>query len=148
MAAATGSTHSTTTTSMLDHHYWRELSRLVDAFRQVGKMGGKATLTSSTENGLWRASLDIQTNPSPAAQPGLASTPTPHSAAPNQDGAAGRCRPDNAGTQPQPFGHKNEPGLTRPLWQPEDKAPLRCPPESQKAKIFRIARFLSHKLSR
>ena len=78
---------------MLDHHYWRELSRLVDAFRRVGKMGGKATLTSSTENGLWRASLDIQTNPSTAAQPGLASTPTPHSAAPNQDGAAGRRRP-------------------------------------------------------
>ena len=60
---------------------------------RVGKMGGKATLTSSTENGLWRASLDIQTNPSPAAHPGLASTPTPHSAAPNQDGAAGRRRP-------------------------------------------------------
>ena len=112
---------------MLDHHYWRELSRLVDAFRQVGKMGGKATWTSSTENGLWRASLDIQTNPSPAAQPGLASTPTPHSAAPNQDGAAGRRRPDNAGTQPPPFGHKNEPGLTRPLWLPEDKARLQCP---------------------
>ena len=80
-------------TSMLDHLYWRELSRLVDAFRRVGKMGGKATLTSSTENGLWRASLDIQTNPSTAAQPDKASTSSPYSTAPSQDGAAGRRRP-------------------------------------------------------
>ena len=79
---------------MLDHHhYWKELSRLVDAFRRVGKLGGKASLTTSTENGLWKASLEIQTNPSSAAQPGPASTPTPPSAAPNQDGAAGRRRP-------------------------------------------------------
>ena len=78
---------------MLDHHYWKELSRLVDAFRRVGKLGGKASLTTSTENGLWKASLEIQTNPSSAAQLGPASTPTPPSAAPNQDGAAGRRRP-------------------------------------------------------
>ena len=91
---ARATTYAALLTSMLvQHHYWRELSRLVEAFRRVGKMGGKATLTSSTENGLWRASLDIQTNPSTAAQPGLASTPTPHSAAPNQDGAAGRRCP-------------------------------------------------------
>ena len=89
-----GSTHSTTSPSMLDHHhYWKELSRLVDAFRRVGKLGGKASLTTSTENGLWKASLEIQTNPLSAAQPGPASTPTPLSAAPNQDGAAGRRRP-------------------------------------------------------
>merc|ERR1712016_302262 len=78
---------------MLDYHYWKELSRLVDAFRRVGKLGGKASLTTSTENGLWKASLEIQTNPSSAAQLGPASTPTPPSAAPNQDGAAGRRRP-------------------------------------------------------
>ena len=89
-AATTGSTSP----SMLDHHhYWKELSRLVDAFRRAGKLGGKASLTTSTENGLWKASLEIQTNPSSAAQPGPASTPTPPSAAPNQDGAAGRRRP-------------------------------------------------------
>ena len=85
------STHSSTSSSMLDpHHYGKELSRLVDAFRRVGKLGGKASLTTSTENGLWKASLEIQTNPSSAAQLGPASTPTPPSAAPNQDGAAGR----------------------------------------------------------
>merc|ERR1712016_282720 len=78
---------------MLDYHYWKELSRLVDAFRRVGKLGGKASLTTSTENGLWKASLEIQTNPSSAAQLGPASNPTPPSAAPNQDGAAGRRRP-------------------------------------------------------
>merc|ERR1712016_386493 len=78
---------------MLDYHYWKELSRLVDAFRRVGKLGGKASLTTSTENGLWKASLEIQTNPSSAAQLGPASTPTPPSAAPNQAGAAGRRRP-------------------------------------------------------
>ena len=93
---------------MLDHHYWKELSRLVDAFRRVGKLGGKASLTTSTENGLWRASLDIQTNPSTAVQPGHASTPTPYSAAPQtrmelQDADA----PYDAGAQSRPFGPKN-----------------------------------------
>ena len=78
---------------MLDqHHYWKELSRLVDAFRRVGKLGGKASLTTSTENGLWKASLEIQTNPVSAAQPGPASPPTAQPAAPNQEDAAGRRR--------------------------------------------------------
>ena len=62
LAATTGLPHSTTTTGMLDRNCWRESSCLVDVFRRVGKMGGKASLTTSTENGLW-ASLDIQTNP-------------------------------------------------------------------------------------
>ena len=35
--------------------------------------------------------------------------------------------PDDAGAQPRPYGPKNEHGLTRLLWLPEDKAPLRCP---------------------
>merc|ERR1711884_534795 len=88
-AATTGSTSP----SMLDqHHYWKELSRLVDAFRRVGKLGGKTSLTTSTENGLWKASLEIQTNPSSAAQPGPASPPTAQPAAPNQEDAAGRRR--------------------------------------------------------
>ena len=78
---------------MLDHNCWRELSCLVDVFRRVGKMGGKASLTTSTEDGHWRASLDIQTNLPTAAHPGQASAPTPYSAAPGQDGAAARRRP-------------------------------------------------------
>ena len=57
-AATTGPTSP----SMLDqHHYWIEFSRLVDAFRRVGKLGGKASLTASTEDGLRRAGLEIQT---------------------------------------------------------------------------------------
>ena len=82
-----------TSPSMLDqHHYWIEYSRLVDAFRRVGKLGGKASLTASTEDGLWRASLEIQTRPVSAAQPGPASPPTAQPAAPHQEDAAGRRR--------------------------------------------------------
>ena len=40
--------------------------------------------------------------------------------------------PDDAGAQPRPYGPKNEHGLTRLLWLPEDKAPVRLwPPESR-----------------
>ena len=82
-----------TSPSMLDqHHYWIEYSRLVDAFRRVGKLGGKASLTASTEDGLWRASLEIQTRPVSAAQPGPVSPPTAQPAAPHQEDAAGRRR--------------------------------------------------------
>ena len=82
-----------TSPSMLDqHHYWIEYSRLVDAFRRVGKLGGKASLTASTEDGLWRASLEIQTRPASAAQPGPVSPPTAQPAAPHQEDAAGRRR--------------------------------------------------------
>ena len=84
--------HSTTVTGMKDYH-WRELSRIVDVFRRVGRAGGKASLTTSTEGGHWKASLDIQMNLPTAAHPGQASAPTPYSAAPGQDGAAARRRP-------------------------------------------------------
>ena len=74
---------------MLDqHHYWIEFSRLVDAFRRVGKLGGKASLTASTEDGLWRAGLEIQTRLVSAAKPGPASPPTAQPAAPSWFGAA------------------------------------------------------------
>ena len=36
---------------------------------------------------------------------------------------------DDAGAQPRPFGPKHVLGLTRPLWLPEDKAPV--PPPCQ-----------------
>ena len=58
--------------SMLDHNCCRELYCLVNVFRRVGKMGGKASLTTSTEDGHWRASLDIQMNLPTAAHPGQA----------------------------------------------------------------------------
>jgi len=78
---------------MLDqHHYWIEYSRLVDVFRRVGKLGGTASLTASTKDGLWRASLEIQTRPAPAAQPGPVSPPTAQPAAPHHEDAAGRRR--------------------------------------------------------
>ena len=78
---------------MLDlHHYSIEYSRLVDVFRRVGKLGGKASLTASTEDGLWRASLEIQTHPVSVAQPGPARHPTAQPAAPHQEDAAGRRR--------------------------------------------------------
>ena len=78
---------------MLDqHHYWSEYSRLVDVFRRVGKLGGKASLTASTEGGLWKASLEIQTSPVSAAQPGPAAPSTAKPAAPGQEDAAGRRR--------------------------------------------------------
>ena len=78
---------------MLDqHHYWIEYSRLVDGFRRVGKLGGTASLTASTKDGLWRASLEIQTRPAPAAQPGPVSPPTAQPAAPHHEDAAGRRR--------------------------------------------------------
>ena len=78
---------------MLDqHHYWIEYSRLVDVFRRVGKLGGKASLTASTEGGLWKASLEIQTSPVSAAQPGPAAPSTAQPAAPGQEDAAGRRR--------------------------------------------------------
>ena len=78
---------------MLDqHHYWIEYSRLVDVFRRVGKLGGTASLTASTKDGLWRASLEIQTRPASAAQPGPVSPPTAQPAAPHQEDAAGRRR--------------------------------------------------------
>ena len=70
--------------------FGKRTSRAIDC---ALTFSGKASLTTSTENRLWKASLEIQTNPSSAAQLGPASTPTPPSAAPNQDGAAGRRRP-------------------------------------------------------
>ena len=84
-------------------------------------MGGKASLTTSTEDGHWRASLDIQTNLSTDAQPGQASTSTPYSAAPGQDGAP--AAPDDAGAPPRLFGPKHVLGLTRRPWLPEKEAP-------------------------
>ena len=82
-----------TSPSMLDqHHYWIEYSRLVDVFCRVGKLGGTASLTASTKDGLWRASLEIQTRPAPAAQPGPVSPPTAQPAAPHHEDAAGRRR--------------------------------------------------------
>ena len=78
---------------MLDqHHFWIEYSRLVDVFRRVGKLGGTASLTASTNDGLWRASLEIQTRPAPAAQPGPVCPPTAQPAAPHHEEAAGRRR--------------------------------------------------------
>ena len=84
--------HSTTATGMKLHH-WREFSRIVEIFRRVGTAGGKASLTTSTEGGHWKASLDIQMNLPTAAYPGQANATTPYSAAPGQDGAARRRRP-------------------------------------------------------
>ena len=84
--------HSTTATGMKLHH-WREFSRIVEIFRRVGRAGGKASLTTSTEGGHWKASLDIQMNLPTAAYPGQANATTPYSAAPGQDGAAACRRP-------------------------------------------------------
>ena len=114
-AATTGSTSP----SMLDqHHYWIEFSRLVDAFRRVGKLGGKASLTASTEDGLWRASLEIQTHPVSVAQPGPARHPTAQPAAPHQEDAAGRRRSRRRRGPASALQDQNQTKVFRPLTSP------------------------------
>ena len=92
LAATAGLPHSTTATGM-EHQHWREFSRIVDVFRRVGRAGGKASLTTSTEGGQLKASLEIQMNLSTDAHSGQANATTLYSAAPCQDGAARRRRP-------------------------------------------------------
>ena len=126
-----------TSPSMLDlHRYWIEYSRLVDVFRRVGKLGGTASLTASTKDGLCRASLEIQTRRHPRPNLDLSAPQLPnlqhHTRRMLQDAVA----PDVVEDQPRLFGPERARGLTRLPLQPADKAPVRLRlPESETIKL-------------
>ena len=89
----------------------------------VGRPHGHPPPKTGSGGLVWTSKLTRHPLPNPDLPAPQLPTPQHQTKMELQDAVA----PDDAGAQHLPSGPKNELGLTRLLWRPEDKAPLRCP---------------------
>ena len=94
----------------------------------VGRPHGHPPPKTGSGGLVWTSKLTRQPLPNPDLPAPQLPTPQHQTKMELQDAVA----PDDAGAQHLPSGPKNELGLTRLLWRPEDKAPVRLRlPESR-----------------